>query len=895
VYEITAKIGEGGMGVVYRARDTRLHREVALKVLPDLFASDPERLARFEREAQTLAGLNHPNIAHVHGLEEASGVRALVMEYVDGEDLRERLERGAIPLDEALAIARQIADALAAAHDRGIVHRDLKPANVKVAADGRVRLLDFGLAKAAEDPAVAQIDAMQSPTMTVRGTAMGMIVGTAAYMAPEQAKGRPVDRRADVWAFGVLLYEMLTGRRAFEGADISELLASVLRDSPPLDRLPPSTPPSIRRLLRRCLEKDPAKRLDSMAAVRLEIDDAQSGEVVAQPNSVPSTSRRTSTLKWVAAAAAFMVLGAALAWIVVRPRSSSEVSGVRVAAGFGTNLSVPPAQNLARSMTISRDGRAIAFVGQQDGSERRALFYRRLDSLNATPLAGTDDATDPFFSPGGEWVGFFAGGKLRKVPVSGGAAVALADVNTPRGAFWGDDDVISFTPVPIVGSKVLRIPAAGGTPVEAGPFVEGHVTQRWPQALPGNTALIYTGHTTVDQFSDACLVVQPLPSGSPRVVECGGYGWRYVASGHVLYVHRGALFAKRFDPASATTSGPAIPIVDNIMTNVASGSADFSATDEGTLVYLPGPDSPAMPIDIIERSGAATRLPIEPQNWHSLSYSPDGRQLAIEAGIRDQSDLWLYDFGRGALTRLTFSDVQDQFPIWTPDGRWIVYASARNGPPNLFARAADGSGEEERLLTSEQVQLPSAIDATRGRLFIIGQTPRTDLDVYTITMRPGPKPALDPGSITKVLSSPANEAFAVLSPDGQWIAYVSDESGQPQVYVRPSTGDGGRWQISTAGGSWPTFSRKGELLYCTQGGELMSVKYESAAGSFRADRPGRWMAPRLEVRSLAYPYTLHPDGAKIAGTIQSALDDRRVRSFVMVTKFFDQLSTASAR
>ena len=885
VYEIIAPVGAGGMGEVYRARDTRLHRDVALKVLPDAFASDPERLARFEREAQTLAGLNHPHIAQIYGVEDSQGTRALVMEFVDGEDLRQRLERGALPLDDALAIARQMTDALAAAHESGIIHRDLKPANVKLGSDGRVKLLDFGLAKAFEGPGQSAVNAMNSPTLTARATAVGVILGTAAYMAPEQAKGKSVDRRADVWAFGVVLYEMLTGRRAFDGADTSELIASVLRDSPELDRLPPGTPPSIHRLLRRCLEKDPSRRLDSMAAARLEIEDASRGEP--SPQTPPPPSAQPSKVLWPVAVAILLAAIPALAWLATQ-RSPVSLPSLRVSAAFGGDAFFADQRTFNRSIAISRDGKAVAYIAQPGEGGRPQLFYRRLDSLVATPIEGTDEAVEPFFSPKGDWIGFFSGGKLRKVAVAGGGALPLADFITSRGAFWGEDDVITFAPHATLGGKLMRIPAAGGTPVELGPFVEGHVTQRWPQVLPGNRVVLYTGLTHVDHFDDACLVVQPLPSGSPRVVECGGSAWRYVPSGHVLYVHRGTLFAKRFDLASLTTQGSATALVEEVSSNVASGSADFSIADDGTLVYLSARAAePSLPIEIIDSAGGITTLPIDPQHWQTMSFSPDGRQLAIEVAAAGQSDLWLYDQARDALSRLTFTAVTDGLPVWTPDGQ-IIFSSALGGPPGLFSKAADGSGDDHRLLPSNFVRLPSSLDASGRQLVFMEQNAQGDWDVVVVTRNPDGR-SVDPASTRKLVATRANEGYGRISPDGKWLAYASDESGAHQVYVRSFSGEGGRVQVSTGGGLWPTWTKDRQLLYCTQLGEMMSVRYDVVGTTFRPQKPTRWVEPRIRVRALTAPYALHPDGTKIAATTVPPGGETRQRSFVLFTNFFEKL------
>jgi len=515
VYEVMAGIGVGGMGEVFRARDTRLNRDVALKVLPDSFANDPDRLARFTREAQTLAALNHPNIAHLHGLEESGSVRALVMELVEGEDLSQWIARGAIALDEALPVAKQIAEALEAAHDQGIVHRDLKPANIKVRHDGTVKVLDFGLARAM-DPAsafgTASASLANSPTMTSPAmTAMGMILCTAAYMAPEQARGKAVDRRADIWAFGVVLYEMLSGRRLFDGDDTSDVLAAVLRQDIDWSALPPATPARLRRLLERCLDRDVKTRLRDIGEARIEIARIQAGT----PDSLVSTATSTTTaprstssrlLPWMIAA----LLGASLAvaLYVWAPWRMRPVPTPRtLLANIGADASMPIAQGA--SAVLSPDATTLAFVARAAAGDRPALFVRKLDQLQATALPGTDDAASPFFSPDGQWIAFFADAQLKKVSVSGGAPTKLADAPNGRGGTWTDDNTIVFTPQNGNGpdARLKRVPASGGTPVDFGRLSEGAVTQRWPQALPNRKGLLFTEHSAADNWDAATLVV----------------------------------------------------------------------------------------------------------------------------------------------------------------------------------------------------------------------------------------------------------------------------------------------------------------------------------------------------------------------------------------------------
>jgi serine/threonine-protein kinase len=549
-FEILAPIGAGGMGEVYRALDRELNRTVAIKVLPELFAADPERLARFEREAQALASLNHPNIAQIYGVERSETTRALVMELVEGEDLSHLLRRGALPLGQVLPLARQIAEALEAAHERGIVHRDLKPANIKLRENGTVKVLDFGLAKTLDPVQASGVDAANSPTLTSpvhlahgyadAGTQMGMILGTAAYMAPEQAKGRPVDRRADVWAFGCVLFEMLTGRRAFRGDDVTDTLAAIVRAEPEWSTLPVATPTPIHRLLRRCLEKDRGKRLDSMTAARLDIDDA-----LVESGSASTTPGRASARVRAIALLSLLLLTAALAfWAATSMRPAPEPSGpLRLRAELGAPVELSALFGTA--LALSPDGQTLAFVAT-DANRITRLYVRRLDELEATELTGTEGALSPFFSPDGQWIGYFAGARLRKVPVTGGASISLASVEIDRGATWTKDGRIVFTPTPLPGGRLMRVSEAGGAvePAVIGE-IEGHVTQRWPQVLPDGS-LLFTSHTSVDSFEDASVFVA-RPGEAPKLLLTGGYFWRYFPSGHLLFVHAGTLFAVSFD------------------------------------------------------------------------------------------------------------------------------------------------------------------------------------------------------------------------------------------------------------------------------------------------------------------------------------------------------------
>ena len=566
-YEVLSPLGAGGMGEVFCARDMSLGREVAIKVLPDAFSADPERVARFEREARVLASLNHASIGAIYGLERAGAVTFLVLELVPGETLADRLARGPIPLSEALPIARQIADALDAAHEKSVVHRDLKPANIKVTADGRVKVLDFGLAKAMErghgSETGSHAHALSvSPTITTPAmTGVGMILGTAAYMAPEQARGKNVDKRADIWAFGCVLYELLTGVRTFTADEVSDTLAFVLTKDPDWTRLPASTPQSIRTLLRRCLERDRTKRLADIADARLDIEDALTGAGSEPGRESPQrVEAPRRLLPWSVAAVATAV--AATVLVQWAPwRNAPESMSQRFTVGIGADASLMTDPGTAA--VISPDGSLLAFVAQP-ASGPRMLYLRRLDQLQATPLTGTEDALGPFFSPDNQWLAFFAGDKLKKVPLNGGTPVTLADAVNGRGGAWSEDGTIVFAPDTAPGATLLRVSEAGGRVAPVTTMVDGEVTHRWPHMLPGGRALLYTAHNDARGYDEATIAIQPLPSGTPRVILRGGSHGRYLPSGHIAYVRNGTLFAVRFDVNRLEVVGDPVPVVEGI-------------------------------------------------------------------------------------------------------------------------------------------------------------------------------------------------------------------------------------------------------------------------------------------------------------------------------------------
>jgi Tol biopolymer transport system component len=887
-YEITAAIGAGGMGEVYRAHDSRLNRDVAIKVLPEAFAHDPERLSRFQREAKMLASLNHPNIATIHGLEQSNGTSYLVMELVSGETLAERVKRdGAVPMEEALAIAKQIAEALEAAHEKGIIHRDLKPANVKVTPEGKVKVLDFGLAKAFAGD-VADSNPSQSPTLSAVATMQGVLLGTAAYMSPEQARGKSVDKRTDIWAFGCVLYELLTGKQVFAGDDITDILPAVVRAEPDWQALPAATPAQVRALLRRCLQKDKAQRLQAAGDARIEIHEALTAPAAAEPGGAQRKSRER--IAW-ATAGALALIAVALA-IGFALRAPKPPQPMRLSAEIGADASLYTA--FGPAAILSPDGTRLALVASGTDQKRR-IYVRLLDQLQATVLSGTENAIDPFFSPDGQWIGFFADGKLKKISVQGGAAVTLCDVPADRGGSWGDDGAIVFTQgVQVALSKVS---SAGGTPQ---PLITldkqgGEITQRWPQTLPGSKAVLFTSATHGFNYDDADIVVYSMASGQRKTLQRGGFHARYVPSGHVVYMHEGTLFAVPFDLKRLEITGQPAPILEGVVSNP-NGGAQFSFSETGNLVYVPGRvGNQNVSIYWMDHEGKFTPLRETPGSYFNPAFSPDGKRLALEIFDGKRRDIWVYEWERDALTRLTFAGEGNSNPVWTPDGQRIIYSSQEKGRAfNLWWIRSDGAGDAQRLAESTAFQAAGSWRPYDKTLAFFQQNPGTGFDVMTLPIEGNEKSGWKTGEPKPFVNSAFNEVEPAFSPDGRWLAYMSNESGSYEVYVRPFPGPGGKWQISTGGGVLPKWSRNGkELFYRTMGtmdSKIMVIAYTTSGDSFHADKPQLWSPGQFtELGLFTYNFDLHLDGKRFAvlkaGTEQTAA----VNKVSFIFNFFDEL------
>jgi len=799
-YTILAPLGAGGMGEVYRARDTRLNRDVALKVLPDAFARDLQRLARFEREAQTLAALNHPHIAHIHGVEESNGVRALVLELVDGPTLADRIAQGPIPADEALLIARQIADALEAAHQQGIIHRDLKPANIKVRPDGTVKVLDFGLAKALSPLSGALVDAGSSPTLTapVPMTGIGAILGTAAYMSPEQARGQAIDKRTDIWTFGCVLFEMTGGRLAFPGRTLSDTIAAVLERSPDWTALPPATSPSLRRVLARCLEKDPRQRWRDIGDVRLELDDAQASR--AQTDSAPPKISRTRER---AAWALLVAITAAIATAVAISRRPPIPAEIRFNILLPRGVAVDFAQ-----LAVSPDGQQIVVAPSTGFQQPTPLWLRSLNSTAWRPLPGTEGASFPFWSPDGRSLGFFADEKLKRLDVSSLAIQVLAEAPNARGGTWQIDGAILFAPNP--AGPLFRVPSTTGPAVAATRLEVGQNDHRGPFILPDGKHFVYYSRGTPQVRG---IYVASLDGAvTKRLLDADGAA--VYTSGHLLFPRQRELMAQAFNATTLALEGEAVRVAESLFVDPGVSLASLSAAASGPIAY--GTDRiRRTQFAWFDRSGRRleTLGPPDQRGMANLSLAPDGNRVAFSRAVGGNWDVWLVDM-QGALSKVTSTLSLDFNPVWSRDGKQIFYQSNNS---RIYSRSLTDGTPEQAVLTERTMVYPSDVSPDGTVLLYTRATgPSTDLWYVSLGADRTPHPFVQTAS---------HERDGQFSPDGKWVAYQSNESGHFEIYLQPFPGPGARTQVSSGGGQQVRWARKGlELFYVAGDQQLTSVR-----------------------------------------------------------------------
>jgi eukaryotic-like serine/threonine-protein kinase len=850
-YEVIAKIGEGGMGEVYHAHDATLNRDVALKILPESFALDPDRLARFRREAQVLASVNHPNIGAIFGFEESNGAHALVLELVEGPTLADRIASGALALDEALPVARQIADALEAAHAQGIVHRDLKPANIKIRPDGTVKVLDFGLAKALADEH-APAGATQSPTMTSPAlTQLGIILGTAAYMSPEQARGRPADKRSDIWAFGVVLYEMLTGKRAFDGDDISYTLANILKSEPDWNALPADTPPAVGRVLRRCLEKDPKRRTHDISDARLDLDDKDL-TVVAMP--VPARPHLLN-LERVAWALLVAALAGALAYSLVRPPHAPPVVRFQIdppANGFFGSSSGIGRLDGTSGGTISPDGTQIAFVATEK-PERTQLWVRRMDAFTPRPLAGTENGLLPFWSPDGRWLGFFADGKVKRIDMSDGSIQTIADVSgVPRGGSWGSGDVIVFsTGTP---PRMARVSSRGGEATILAAMVGGY-----PSFLPDGRHFLYTGRP-IDADGPHLLLGSIEPATKPRSLVASDSNGIFVPPGLLLFVRGGQLLQQRFDLDRLEMSGEATTAVDQVRYNPGFGRADFSVSATGVLAYRSGSTRNSQ-FAWFDRAGTLLETVGPPGNYRTPDLSPDGQRVAY--GDVNQRDIWILDLSRRTSSRFTSGPGIETAPVWFPDGSKIAYRIDQGG---LFEKDVTGTGAE-RLLLKQPVNGPDQVSPDGKWILYFAVAPGGTQDVYVLPTTGDRKPQ-------PIVQTAFPDVEPQFSPDVRWLAYASSENGRNEIYVQAFPSPTRRWQVSTSGGRQPLWRADGkELFFVSDDRKFYAVDVAEKAGSFEFGVPQFLFEMRANVFNTRNSYIPNRDGTRFLVNMLLDADD----------------------
>jgi eukaryotic-like serine/threonine-protein kinase len=905
-YEITGSLGAGGMGEVYRATDTKLGREVAIKTLPSALATDTDRLARFEREAKLLAALNHAHIAAIYGLDEHEGLQYLAMELVEGETLEEKLKAGPLPVEDALRLALQIAEALEAAHEKGVVHRDLKPANVMVTRNGVVKVLDFGLAKAfAGNPSEANL--LHSPALSIAMTQQGLILGTAGYMSPEQASGQATDQRADIWAFGVVLYEMLTGMPLFSGESVPHVLADVLRTEPDWSRLPKNLHPRLKLLLERCLKKRVRNRYHSMADVRVDIEDVLPDPHGVSPPPAVDAVRRSKGAAW--AVGASLLTAVVVVAIAFWSRSAPPVAEAPVTRSIITSLpfdrrSPPPAgqsRELERpfptAIALSPDGRTAVVRALTDNGSQ--LFRRTLDRLDITPIEGTDGAEGPFFSPDGVWIGFWVNGELKRVPIAGGPASTIyrSEDRTAGGygADWGEDDRIVFA----TRSAVRRVAAAGGEAERLPAPDAGAYGYFHPHLLPGDKAVLLTRVDSPFRWDKARVVVRSLETGDEQDVINDGADARYLPSGHLLFVRRGTLMAAPFDVARHVTTGGAVALVDGVMQTANfhsladSGSTQVAVASNGTLLYATGGLNPDYSFRLVwvDRDGHIEPLPAPPRAYVIPRLTHDGMRVLVTVMTTQASAaerIWVYDLARGTMVPVTADDEESGYAVQSPDGARVVFESWTGGRFRLASQPIDGSSPSMPL-TEVDGTLPTPSSWSRdGVLAFVKTTGQGRNEIWTLDMNAKSEPR-------PLIQASGSDKQASFSPDGRWIAYASNVSGRQEVYVQPYPGPGERVPVSVGGGAAPAWRADGrELFYETRlpGGEgvsMMAVPVETTDDRFSAGTPKHLFTGPFLFFDPVKTYDVTPDGQRFLMVQFTERPPEPPNELVLVQHWFEEL------
>jgi eukaryotic-like serine/threonine-protein kinase len=880
-YEILSAIGAGGMGEVYRARDTRLNRIVAIKVLPPHLADRAELRERFEREAKTIASLNHPHICTLFDIGRQDGTDYLVMEYLEGETLAKRLQKGPLPLAEVLQYAIEISDALDKAHRKGVTHRDLKPGNIMLTKTG-TKLLDFGLAKLKQEVTPANMHLSELPTASDPLTAQGTIVGTLQYMAPEQLEGKEVDARTDIFAFGVVVYEMATGKRAFEGKSQASIISAIMSSDPvPMSSLQPMTPPALDRIVKRCLAKETDERWQSANDLTNELKwIAESGSHVRLAPTAKAKDIRSLGWREFVLSLGALLLGAAISGLAfwnLKPAPSATPKPVSRYA-----ITLPPGQQLAGlengpALAFSPDGTHLAYVARQGGAQQ--LYLRVMDSMEAASVPGTEGAFCPFFSPDGLWLGFFAGGALKKVSVGGGTAVTLGVASVPGGASWGSQGMIGYASTQI--GSLQEVPDVGGAPQSLTRFEKGDTTHRWPEFLPGGKALLFAAASNAINFGGAQIAAQSVGAGERRNLIQGGMNPRYAFSGHLVYAQSGSLIAVPFDPQRFAVTGTAVPVVEGVMQSPVGGAAQYSISATGSLAYVPGGvQSAQLRLVWVNRNGTEQPLAVPARSYLLPRLSPDGRRVAV-AITEQETHIWLYDFAREAWTRLTFEGDANSVPVWTPDGKRIAFNSGKGGPLNIFWQLSDGSGGLERLTTSQYLHTPESWSPDGQLLAFFEVNPATQRDIWVLR--------ISDRKAQPFLRTQFDEAVPQFSPDGRWLAYISNETGRHEIYMQSYPGPGGKWQISTEGGTEPVWNPNGRELFYRSGDKMMAVDIATQPG-FSAGKPRMLFQGQYVVAPFpASNYDVSRDGQRFLMLKPSEQGQAAPTQINVVLNWFEEL------